>query len=111
MVLRLFYVYVILFFWNEIFWFVGYNTNEIINENVIIFQNGIHEWSKNFIIGGSVYIGSGLIFILLGTSEIQPWNEKLVEKDSEEAVTYKEVNSKDEQENESEPNESTKLSG
>ncbi|KAJ8958990.1 hypothetical protein NQ314_006329 [Rhamnusium bicolor] len=39
-------------------------------------NNGIKEWGWNFVIGGGVYIGCGLVFLLIGVTERQPWNEK-----------------------------------
>ncbi|CAG9767274.1 unnamed protein product [Ceutorhynchus assimilis] len=78
-------------------------TGALIKEN-----NGIHEWSRNFIIGGSVYVGSGLLFILLGSSDIQPWNEKLPEINGEEPVSLKDLKDQ-EAENKEDPSETTKL--
>lgn len=81
-------------------------TSALIGKN-----NGIEQWSKNFLIGGGVYIGAGLFFILFGTSQIQPWNEKLPEKNAEEVVSFKEVNSRDQELNNEakSDDESTKL--
>lgn len=70
-------------------------------------NNGIHEWSQNFIIGGSVYVGCGLFFILFGTSEMQSWNSKTPVKDTEEGVSFKEVDEQDDEKQK--PNETTKL--
>ncbi|XP_066153492.1 sialin-like isoform X2 [Euwallacea fornicatus] len=73
-------------------------------------NSGIKEWSINFLIGGSVYVGAGLFFIIFGTSDIQPWNEKLVSKNQEEAVSFKEVD-KDQEltDKKVEPSETTRL--
>jgi len=78
-------------------------TGALISEN-----NGIHEWSKNFIIGGSVYVGCGLFFILFGTSEMQPWNNKTDDKPKEEEMSFKEIKEND-IDNKDEPTETTKL--
>ncbi|XP_050501825.1 vesicular glutamate transporter 1-like [Diabrotica virgifera virgifera] len=37
-------------------------------------HNGLKEWSYTFILGGCVYIGTGIIFILFGSVEEQSWN-------------------------------------
>lgn len=37
-------------------------------------HNGMKEWSYTFILGGGVYIITGLIFILFGSVEEQSWN-------------------------------------
>nr|XP_022916487.1 sialin-like [Onthophagus taurus] len=37
-------------------------------------HNGLDEWHIIFWIGASVYIGSGVVFCLLGSGQIQPWN-------------------------------------
>lgn len=36
----------------------------------------MNEWQWIFIIGGIVYILPGLFFMIFGSGEIQPWNEK-----------------------------------
>ncbi|KAL1497206.1 hypothetical protein ABEB36_008203 [Hypothenemus hampei] len=80
-------------------------TGALMKEN-----NGIKEWSKNFIIGGSVYVAAGLFFILFGTSEMQPWNEKVQESNTEESVSFKAINAKDEEVDDNKSaNESSKL--
>ncbi|KAG5889318.1 hypothetical protein JTB14_019099 [Gonioctena quinquepunctata] len=47
-------------------------------------HNGTKEWGYSFILGGAVYIGSGVLFILFGSAEEQSWNRKA---DSEETPT------------------------
>lgn len=47
----------------------------------IALQNGLQEWHTIFWIGASVYIASGIIFIVFGTGETQPWNN--AEKEEE----------------------------
>ncbi|KAG5867254.1 hypothetical protein JTB14_019027 [Gonioctena quinquepunctata] len=37
-------------------------------------HNGLDEWHTIFYIGSSVYIGSGIIFCVWGSGEVQPWN-------------------------------------
>ncbi|XP_050301269.1 sialin-like isoform X2 [Anthonomus grandis grandis] len=37
-------------------------------------NNGLNEWHTIFYIGAAVYIGCGIIFIIFGSAEIQPWN-------------------------------------
>nr|CAH7725017.1 unnamed protein product [Callosobruchus chinensis] len=38
-------------------------------------HNGLHEWHIIFYIGSSVYIGSGIIFWIFGSGDIQTWND------------------------------------
>lgn len=40
-----------------------------------LFQNGLAEWGYHFIIGGTVYIFCGTVFILFGSVKEQSWNE------------------------------------
>lgn len=49
------------------------------------FQKTTYEWGIHFILGGSVYVVSGIIFILFGSVQLQPWNEVSDDKDKEEA--------------------------
>ncbi|XP_019758902.1 sialin isoform X2 [Dendroctonus ponderosae] len=79
-------------------------TGALMKEN-----NGINEWSKNFIIGGSVYIGAGLFFIIFGTTDIQPWNEKVPESGAADPVPLKTIIVVQDSEEKAEPNETTKL--
>lgn len=37
-------------------------------------QSTIDEWSSIFLIGGLVYVGTAIIFIIFGSVEIQKWN-------------------------------------
>nr|CAI5841296.1 unnamed protein product [Callosobruchus analis] len=45
---------------------VGYLTSK---------HNGLHEWHTIFYIGASVYIGSGIIFWIFGSGDVQAWND------------------------------------
>ncbi|KAJ8961069.1 hypothetical protein NQ314_005999 [Rhamnusium bicolor] len=62
--------------------------------------NGLHEWHLIFYIGASVYIGCGLIFCVLGSGEIQPWNTTETKiKHGIENIAFDDVRSKDEEGN------------
>lgn len=37
-------------------------------------HNGMTEWSYTFCLGGIVYVVTGIIFIIFGSVEVQPWN-------------------------------------
>ncbi|CAG9815232.1 unnamed protein product [Phaedon cochleariae] len=45
---------------------VGYLTAE---------HNGLDQWHIIFYIGGSVYIGCGIVFCIFGSGNVQPWND------------------------------------
>ncbi|CAG9857293.1 unnamed protein product [Phyllotreta striolata] len=47
-------------------------------------HNGTKEWGYNFILGGSVYIVCGAVFILFGSVEEQKWN-RIADEENEEA--------------------------
>lgn len=40
-----------------------------------LLQNTIDEWSKVFFVGATIYIVPSLLFMLMGSAEIQPWND------------------------------------
>lgn len=42
----------------------------------IPFQNTINEWSIIFMIAAALYILPALVFILLGSGNVQKWNDK-----------------------------------
>lgn len=52
--------------------------------NVLIFQNGLHEWHIIFYIGSSVYVASAIIFCIFGTGDTQPWNN--IEKEQKKSI-------------------------
>ncbi|KAF7285956.1 hypothetical protein GWI33_008927 [Rhynchophorus ferrugineus] len=60
--------------------FIGGMTGFIVPSITATFINVFGEntkaWSYNFTLGGIVYCGCGIFFIIFGTSQIQPWNEK-----------------------------------
>ncbi|KAL3273997.1 hypothetical protein HHI36_015415 [Cryptolaemus montrouzieri] len=39
-------------------------------------DNTMDQWSVVFAIGGIIYIISGIVFMLFGSADLQPWNEK-----------------------------------
>lgn len=45
-----------------------------------MFQNTSKAWASVFAIGGITYCATGIFFIIFGTADTQPWNEKLEDK-------------------------------
>lgn len=41
------------------------------------FQNDIGQWQYVFMIGAAVYITPAIIFMFIGTGEVQPWNDPM----------------------------------
>lgn len=65
-----------------------YNSHSVMFLSLIHFfrfslQNTIDEWSNVFIVGGVAYILPAILFILVGTGNIQKWNEPSVPSDAE----------------------------
>lgn len=46
-------------------------------------QNTIAEWSYVFAVGAIAYIVPSIVFLLFGSGEIQPWNERQTTRTSE----------------------------
>lgn len=38
-------------------------------------NNGLKEWHTIFAIGASAYVGTGIVYCIFGTGDLQPWNE------------------------------------
>lgn len=47
-----------------------------INAKILEEKSDWSRWTTIFSIGGSVYISTGLLFMLFGSAKLQPWNEK-----------------------------------
>ncbi|XP_044758468.1 sialin-like [Coccinella septempunctata] len=47
-----------------------------INSKILEKKSDWPEWTLIFSIGGAVYVSTGILFILLGSTKLQPWNEK-----------------------------------
>ncbi|XP_074031923.1 sialin isoform X2 [Leptinotarsa decemlineata] len=59
--------------------FIGGTTGFIvpaITGGLIQHHSGTKEWGYNFIIGGCVYMASGILFMVFGSVEEQSWNRK-----------------------------------
>ncbi|KAL3273974.1 hypothetical protein HHI36_015395 [Cryptolaemus montrouzieri] len=59
-----------------------------INSKILEKGSSWPQWTTIFCIGGCVYISTGIIFIIAGSTKLQPWNEKKMKaEDATPAVT------------------------
>ena len=47
-----------------------------------IFQSGVAEWRKVFLLAAGVYCFGALMFLLLGSGEEQPWSKEIPSKNA-----------------------------
>ncbi|XP_048520195.1 sialin [Dendroctonus ponderosae] len=58
----------------------GFIVPSITGQIITAFGNNGKAWGSIFALGGLVYCGCGIFFIIFGTADTQPWNEKKEEK-------------------------------
>ena len=50
----------------------------------------MEEWRNAFMVGGAVFIGSCIFFLIFGSADIQPWNNK-TEDEIEDAMPINQI--------------------
>jgi len=56
-----------------------------------VLQSTAAEWQNVFLVGGGLYMGTAVIFILFGSGHVQKWNDILDEVKMDDITIKKDV--------------------